>query len=1277
MAVTFLVVSRSERGTVRATQDQAAARMESDTALEVAQAELLAAVMAFNDPHAVGLMVSTNYINPYGFVPGNTFFTNVNFDYLSAGGPVTGNNALQAMANSLYLPRAPVWVTNRLTRANESRFYLDLNRNGRFDPNGRLTVTNALNQPILDSSNAPITDFFTGDPEWVATTERGAYMPAMLNTTKVQNFPLGYPHSATNQYIGRYAFMIVPTSAALDVNNIHNYAKASALPPTAMTAGDGFLRNMGAGSYEMNLASLLVDLNTNMWPATSGSAYGGRYVYATNNSAPSTGAAFEDSVAFLRYRYNKNWKNLSSVSSQFGNNGVTAFGNDYIDGFTAGPLMTGAHWTPINDADRPRVNLPGWSGSDNPNHFFDTQDFFDTNKTAVGVSAGSYTFTDRLKIAGTNSDSYDRYTFYRLLSQLGTDSSPEAPKLNLNYVNVDNNGTILPNMATNFNPWAPVQFFTNAAIRMITDTFSVPTDTNFITNFIVTVAGRPQIRIQVYPTNFYTPSVQRVFQVAANIYDASTTRSNTAYPYLPSVFRPIFFDGSLSGKDNKIYLTDFAELTDAAFASPGTAPAYHDPAESNVGRPYKPGSPPYMIYGIPLVIGAKKGLPNFNEYALLNDIRVTRKMTFHRPAAGAPINQTNQIYTVGISNVFGVEAWNSYSNAFPRALRMVVAAEVITSMTNEFGAVRGWNGLWLSNSFPSTAVTNIPAMAWSGFNKAQSPISFVIPISTNYLVISNAPYSFSQRQFLGSGLGPNDPANEFPIPHWALSLKTRLRFILVDTTATPNRIVDYVNLSSAEAPVDISDQLKRQSDGSDAPCDGTFDNQIGSLFCTNRIRNSASVAALTYGLNNQLHISLGDPGVSDTWWKQFNAQVNDKDASITEFRLRLYGTDPSQTAQTDFAAPFTPTRIIHQNTSWQVNDPLVHYTVPDLTDYMSGKKKISFDDDTTSSPLQDFGGLSPGSRAPLNAHYRPWGGNPNKQSGKGKDTDPPTDINLAVKDPGVIRSDYWDFPTNKYPNIGWLGRVHRGTPWQTLYLKAWPQGVDTNAWTKWSGHILTNWSGTGLDLFDFIRTNPTNDFHIVDLFTTAFNDNASRGQLSVNQTNLAAWSAVLGGVIVNPDPTNFTFIAPAGVYNAFNTNTWPPLLRIVNGINRTRTNALLFPNQKFARLGDILNTPELTITSPYLGTNTAALNDEVYERIPQQTLSLLRGNEQPRFVVYAYGQALKPAEHSILTSGQYRGMCTNYQVTAEVATRAVVRIEGAPANPHVVIESYNVLPPYQ
>jgi arginine/lysine/ornithine decarboxylase len=74
-------------------------------------------------------------------------------------------------------------------------------------------------------------------------------------------------------------------------------------------------------------------------------------------------------------------------------------------------------------------------------------------------------------------------------------------------------------------------------------------------------------------------------------------------------------------------------------------------------------------------------------------------------------------------------------------------------------------------------------------------------------------------------------------------------------------------------------------------------------------------------------------------------------------------------------------------------------------------------------------------------------------------------------------------------------------------------------------------------------------------------------------------------------------------------------------------------------------------------------------------MSLLREGS-PRYVIYCYGQALKPAPNSLVTGGTYFGMCTNYQVVAESAARAVVRVDGAGTpTPHVVVESFNPLPP--
>jgi hypothetical protein len=121
----------------------------------------------------------------------------------------------------------------------------------------------------------------------------------------------------------------------------------------------------------------------------------------------------------------------------------------------------------------------------------------------------------------------------------------------------------------------------------------------------------------------------------------------------------------------------------------------------------------------------------------------------------------------------------------------------------------------------------------------------------------------------------------------------------------------------------------------------------------------------------------------------------------------------------------------------------------------------------------------------------------------------------------------------------------------------------------------------------------------------------------------------------------------------------------------------------------VLAAPELTIASPFLNTNVnkGTLTEAAYERIPQQILGLLKGADEPRFVIYSFGQSLKPAERSLVTgSGQFFQLCTNYQVTAEVATRTVVRVEGLPKYPpsftpqkpsnlRAVVESFNILPP--
>src|SRR5437879_1718595 len=76
---------------------------------------------------------------------------------------------------------------------------------------------------------------------------------------------------------------------------MHNYAKLISVP----MAADGFWRNQGMGSWEINLAAFLADLNTNFWNNATAP-----YIYDTTVPfKKNTGTAFDDAVALLRYRY--------------------------------------------------------------------------------------------------------------------------------------------------------------------------------------------------------------------------------------------------------------------------------------------------------------------------------------------------------------------------------------------------------------------------------------------------------------------------------------------------------------------------------------------------------------------------------------------------------------------------------------------------------------------------------------------------------------------------------------------------------------------------------------------------------------------------------------------------------------------------------------------------------------------------------------------------------------------------------------------------------------
>ncbi|HEX4121838.1 MAG TPA: hypothetical protein VH619_14555, partial [Verrucomicrobiae bacterium] len=95
LAVAFLAMTRRDRAAVTATMDVDGARNMSDAALNRAQAEVMARMIAQGDALSYDYMVSRNFISPGGFINKNSTLTNVNYDFFygsTAANPV-GNNA--------------------------------------------------------------------------------------------------------------------------------------------------------------------------------------------------------------------------------------------------------------------------------------------------------------------------------------------------------------------------------------------------------------------------------------------------------------------------------------------------------------------------------------------------------------------------------------------------------------------------------------------------------------------------------------------------------------------------------------------------------------------------------------------------------------------------------------------------------------------------------------------------------------------------------------------------------------------------------------------------------------------------------------------------------------------------------------------------------------------------------------------------------------------------------------------------------------------------------
>ena len=1286
MAVAFLAMSKRERGAVTTATDTTIARLAADSALAAAQAQIIANVLATNtglyDFHLLSSTTFTNY-NGAGY---NQF--NI------------GN----------ILPRPIVMMTNLTLHSNESRFYLDLNRNGQDDPG---------------------TDVMAGDPEWIGVLERPDAVPG-----------------PNNKFVARYAFFAQPVGNALDLNYIHNEAVNQTVDGFSGQLGvqDSYLRNQGVGSWELNLAGFLNDLNPNQW---------NQYNY---NPPPAvggnSGAAFDDARSLLSWRYGYNYKLLATANSYFTTNIANYPAN--IDVYSDGTYGDKSPQTTVDvnpTAVADTTSLP-WAGADSTNRFFALpSELFDPSKSSAS-------FVSRL----TNAAKSDAYTFYKLLDQMGTDSPADDPRMNLNYSNavvsynaagVVTNIVIVPGAETNLVPWTATNFFHAAANRLLTNYTArwLAADSNnyaatFGTNVPLCLTNIP---VLVSNQFVYSPAVHRLLQLAANIYDATTTN------FYPSVFRPVFNVVQNANYTNMFitgynYVSTVNGISDPIFSQPTNALG----AAAVAG----PVSPTVNIYGVPWIIGAKKGLPAFNQFSMRNDATISRKLQLSKAhlSDNPSTFTTSQMYTFIFDNSIGYWFWNSVSNSYPNPVTIVARDYFSETITNDVTPVTSYNVL-LQTSKDISITNTILANNWPGTGWPANSNSFQTLNTNSFFVVSTnfylgptntsatngqpaPPFAIYRFNYYNAGYAnqsfewngtnwqtpnntPSYPQNGLtpPLPRFFLLATNQLQMFILDN----NHVIDYVHFVMPMTNFDLTSTnilLPNDAGSSGAAqgglggltdADSTFkapnpNLQANVIWSTNANtanykRYGSPAQTMSSGVFNQVMISLGvatPEGCGQNYWiappenkivteyekAEFLGFFTYNPPGEYQYQGKIYF-NTNQSVQ----APYTPTRTVYNYTHWQANDPLVHYLVSDLY-FTNNNTSLRFTNDT-------FVGVSEPDTNTFISRFSPWGLDTALTNFNNVDTN---GYNLAYKDPGVVNPDNWDFPTNKFPTPGWLGRVHRGTPWQTVYLKASDiltnkdshnVNIGTNTWVQWTGDTQ---SASNV-YYDAINSLPVSDYYLFDLFTTKINDNGRHGALPVNvgsggsdpARGLAAWSALFSGMVVMTNTASGItpiVISPAGTGGITNSAVgWT-----VTNINFVRTNMVNLDGVKgvFEHIGDVLRSPLLTEQSPFL--NWKDLNqrqnnisDEVYEWLPQQSMGLLRLNPSPRYVIYCYGQALRPAPNSVNLTASNFGLVTNYQVVAESAARAVLSVKQhlitnatgvvTGTNYSTTIESYNVLGP--
>ncbi|NDD65774.1 MAG: hypothetical protein EBZ36_17630, partial [Acidobacteria bacterium] len=346
----------------------------------------------------------------------------------------------------------------------------------------------------------------------------------------------------------------------------------------------------------------------------------------------------------------------------------------------------------------------------------------------------------------------------------------------------------------------------------------------------------------------------------------------------------------------------------------------------------------FNYHGIPWVVGAKKGLPNFQEGFWQTRLQLTRRLRVLKSNPLDALSRTNARpwddgrfsteaqYRFDVVNSMGMDAWNSYQTFSNRT-----AVTLIATNYYDFAILDENEGVGALPKIRNTGYRSASAVIAPGQWK---PGQYLAPLNTGFA--TNFVYDHIRRVILNAYETNGGYVSALaPAPRLSVAFTNRLVYALVDQPT--GRILDMVTLKSVLFETNVLRLFSYSAPGGAGI-------SMSDFWATNRYSAGTTV---TRGVGTQLEGSLGLVPLGQDLWRDasgagpVNSQVEFEKDGLYYFLFRQARRPSFQVTPQVVArfggrvaqAGYTPSPVLLLTDRRQANDPLVHYTADDPVSY--------------------------------------------------------------------------------------------------------------------------------------------------------------------------------------------------------------------------------------------------------------------------------------------------------------------------------------------------------